>query len=124
MTHAIGHVPRSARRKPTIMRLAATALVIFVTFGFIDNVRAEGDADRGRDKAYTCMGCHGAAGIRNAYPNFNVPKLAGQQAEYIVAALLAYKNKQREHPTMQANTATMTDEDMADIGAYFSQFGK
>ena len=81
---------------------------------------AQGDAEAGRQKAFTCMGCHGAPGLRNAYPAYPVPKLGGQHAEYIAAALKAYQNGQRWHPTMQAHAATMTDQDMADIGAYFA----
>ncbi len=79
-----------------------------------------GNIDSGRQKSFTCMGCHGAAGMRNAYPGYQVPKLGGQHAAYIASALQAYKTGDRWHPTMQAHAATMTDEDMADIGAYFA----
>ena len=83
----------------------------------------EGDVAAGREKAFTCTGCHSAPGLRNAYPGFQVPKLGGQHAEYLVSALKAYKNKERPHPTMQAHAATMTEQDMADIAAYFSSLG-
>ena len=85
---------------------------------------AEGDVDNGRLQSQTCMGCHGAPGMRNAYPGYRVPKLGGQHAEYLVAALQAYKNKQRSHPTMQAQAADLSDQDMADIAAYFSSLKK
>lgn len=134
MTHAIGRVPRNTElaksnpgvrsRLPISMLSVLPALAIILSLGFADTVSAEGDAERGRDKANTCMGCHGAVGIRNAYPSFTVPKLAGQQVEYIVAALMAYKDKTRPHPTMQANADNLSPEDMADIGAYFSTLGK
>jgi len=81
---------------------------------------AEGDIDNGRLQAQTCMGCHGAPGMRNAYPGYRVPKLGGQHAEYIVAALQAYKAKLRSHPTMQAQAADLSDKDMADIAVYFA----
>ena len=81
---------------------------------------AEGNVDNGRLQAQTCMGCHGAPGMRNAYPGYRVPKLGGQHAEYIVAALQAYKNQLRSHPTMQAQAADLSDQDMADIAAYFA----
>ena len=58
--------------------------------------------------------------MRNAYPGYRVPKLGGQHADYIVAALQAYKKEQRSHPTMRAQAADLTDEDMANIAAYFS----
>ncbi len=81
---------------------------------------AAGDVENGRLQAQTCMGCHGAPGMRNAYPGYRVPKLGGQHVDYIVNALQAYKNKLRSHPTMQAQAADMSDEDMADVAAYFS----
>jgi cytochrome c553 len=81
---------------------------------------AESDIDNGRLQSQTCMGCHGAPGMRNAYPGYRVPKLGGQHADYLVAALQAYKAKLRSHPTMQAQAADLSDEDMADIAAYFT----
>ena len=60
---------------------------------------ADGDPLAGQEKAYTCMGCHGAPGMRNAYPAYRVPKLGGQHAGYIVTALKAYRNKSRSHPS-------------------------
>lgn len=84
---------------------------------------AGGDANAGQVKASTCMGCH-AAHSANAVPNYPVPKLGGQHAEYIVSALQAYKSGKRSHPTMQANASGLSDEDMADIAAYFSAMGK
>jgi cytochrome c553 len=81
---------------------------------------AAGDADQGRIKAETCLGCHGIPNYTNAHPTFNVPKLGGQRAEYIVAALKAYQAGQRQHGSMQANAASLSEQDMADIAAYFS----
>ncbi len=82
---------------------------------------AAGDAAVGRTKADTCMGCHGIVGYANAYPTYRVPRLGGQHPEYIVAALKAYKAGARTHPTMQAQAASMSDQDMADIAAFLSQ---
>jgi len=81
---------------------------------------AAGDAEQGRIKAETCLGCHGIPNYTNAHPTYKVPKLGGQHADYIVAALKAYKAGQRNHDTMRANAATLSDEDMADIAAYFA----
>jgi len=83
-------------------------------------VFGEGDPSAGRDKAFTCMGCHGAPGMRNAYPGYRVPKLGGQHAAYLVQALKAYQTGERGHPTMRGHAATMTEQDMADIAAYFA----
>ncbi len=84
---------------------------------------ADGNSDAGQEKAYTCMGCHGAPGLRNAYPAYRVPKLGGQHAAYIVTALKAYRNKDRSHPTMQAQASTLSDDDMVNIAAYFATLG-
>lgn len=80
---------------------------------------AEGDVEAGRYKAQTCLGCHGIDAYGNVYPSYHVPKLAGQHAEYVVSALEAYKEGQRQHPTMQAQAASLSTEDMQDIAAYF-----
>ena len=81
---------------------------------------AAGDAVNGARLSQTCMGCHGAPGLRNASPVYKVPMLGGQHADYLVVALKAYKNKERSHPTMQAQSANLSDQDMADIAAYFA----
>jgi cytochrome c553 len=81
---------------------------------------AAGDAAHGKVLAYTCLGCHGIEDYRNPYPDYNVPRLAGQHADYIVAALKEYKSGQRSHPTMQVQAATLSDQDMQDIAAYFA----
>ncbi len=87
--------------------------------------QAAGDAAAGKLKAETCMGCHGIATYKNVYPTYNVPKLGGQHAEYIVSALKAYKSGDRAHQTMHANASTMSEQDMQDIAAFFaSQGGK
>jgi cytochrome c553 len=81
---------------------------------------APGDAKRGRTLAYTCLGCHGVANYENAYPMYRVPKLAGQHAEYLVAALQGYRDGGRAHATMHAQASSMSDADMRDIAAYLS----
>ncbi len=68
------------------------------------------------------MGCHGSPGYSNVYPSYQVPKLGGQHAEYLVAALKAYAEEQRGHKTMHANAASLSEQDMADIAAYFASF--
>jgi cytochrome c553 len=83
-------------------------------------VRAEGDAKAGQVKAIPCMGCHAIPGYSNVYPTYHVPRVGGQHPEYIVAALKAYKAKERSHPTMQAQAASLSDADMENLAAYFS----
>ena len=81
-----------------------------------------GDADRGAPLAYTCTGCHGIDGAVNAYPTYHVPKLGGQNADYIEIALQGYRAGQRQHPTMVAQGSQLSDQDIADIAAYFARF--
>jgi len=76
------------------------------------------DLAHGKALAYTCLGCHGIEGYRNAYPDYSVPKLQGQHPEYIVAALQEYKSGQRAHATMAAQAASLSDQDMIDVAAY------
>ncbi|MFP4615781.1 MAG: c-type cytochrome [Thiohalorhabdus sp.] len=85
--------------------------------------QSQGDPVAGEDKAYQCMGCHGEAEYTNAYPTYNVPKVGGQQAQYIVSALEAYQNGDREHPTMQSQARSLSEEDIQDIAAFFAQGG-
>jgi cytochrome c553 len=84
---------------------------------------AAGDPANGEVLANTCMGCHGIPGYRNAYPSYRVPKLGGQNADYIVIALQAYRAGTRAHPTMQAQGASLTDQDMQDLAAFFASEG-
>jgi cytochrome c553 len=81
---------------------------------------AEADPAAGRQKAYTCTGCHGIPGYRNVYPHYHVPKIGGQNYEYLVAALNAYRTGERTHPTMRAQAEGYSVEDLNDIALYLS----
>lgn len=91
--------------------------------GFVTGVHAEGDPQKGATLATTCMGCHGIPGYRNAYPSYRVPKLGGQKPDYMVLALQAYRTQARPHLTMQAQAASLTDQDMQDLAAFFASLG-
>jgi len=81
---------------------------------------ADGDAAAGRQKSSMCEGCHGIPGYKTAFPAvYHVPKLGGQHPGYIVKALQDYKALARSHPTMRAIAAGLTDQDMADLAAYY-----
>ncbi|MEI7967959.1 MAG: cytochrome c [Betaproteobacteria bacterium] len=85
---------------------------------------AEGNAESGKKKTQMCSGCHGIEGFRTAYPDvYTVPKLSGQSAGYIVNALKAYKAGDRAHPTMRGIASGLSDQDMADLAAYYSATG-
>ncbi|HYM85427.1 MAG TPA: c-type cytochrome [Pseudoxanthomonas sp.] len=81
---------------------------------------AAGNAQTGKTLAYTCQGCHGVEGYKNAYPSFHVPRIGGQSAEYLTQALTEYKKGNRKHPTMQAQAQSFSEQDIADISAYLS----
>jgi len=101
---------------------ARLLMIVCLSFGWSIGAcaQARGDPAAGERKASMCAGCHGIPGYRNAYPAYSVPKLGGQHAQYIVAALKAYQAKSRAHPTMQAIAAGLSEQDMADLAAYFS----
>lgn len=86
-------------------------------------VQSAGDPQAGRIKSEPCLGCHGIAGYNNVYPTYHVPKITGQSAEYLVSALQAYKSQLRDHATMQAQAASMSEQDMQDIAAFWSTAG-
>ena len=80
-----------------------------------------GDAKAAHDqKIAMCIGCHGIPGYKTAFPDvYHVPKIAGQQPAYLVNALKAYKTGERSHPSMRGIAASLTDQDMADLAAYY-----
>ena len=83
-----------------------------------------GNATVGKQKAFMCKGCHNKTGYKTAYPTvYQVPRLGGQHAEYIVSALGQYKSGERTFATMQAMASNLTDQDIADIAAYYSSTG-
>jgi cytochrome c553 len=81
-----------------------------------------GDAKRGAQKVAMCQGCHGIEGWRTAFPEvYRVPRIAGQHPTYFVNALRAYKSGERAHPSMRGIAASLTDQDMADLAAYYAE---
>lgn len=80
-----------------------------------------GNPNAARDKVAMCIGCHGIADYRTAYPEvYRVPKLGGQPARYIANALHEYKNGKRRFETMRAIAVSLSDQDIADIAAYYA----
>lgn len=99
-----------------LLRIAASLVLSAAAF----TASAQGDAEAGKLKAYTCTGCHGITGYRNTYPHYHVPRIGGQNYEYLVAALSEYKSGNRKHPTMSAQAGSFSDQDIADIATYLS----
>jgi cytochrome c553 len=82
---------------------------------------AQGNVEAGKQKAEMCIGCHGIPGYQNSFPEIHkVPKISGQTAQYIVASLSAYKKGDRKHPSMRGIAGSLSDEDMADLGAFYA----
>ena len=83
-----------------------------------------GDAAKGRQKTQMCTGCHGIEGWRTAYPEvYHVPRIGGQHEAYLVKALQEYRSGERSHPSMRAIAASLSEQDMADLAAYYAQGG-
>jgi len=80
----------------------------------------KGHPENGKRLTGTCGGCHAIPGYRNVYPSFHVPKLGGQNADYIEVALQGYRRGTRGHDTMHAQAASLSDQDIADIAAYIA----
>ena len=104
---------------PTILALA----VSFVSF----TAQAQditGNAQAGQKINAMCIGCHGIKGYQASFPEiYKVPMISGQSAKYIVSALNAYKKGERKHPTMRGISESLTDQNMADLAAYYSGHG-
>ena len=96
---------------------------ILIALGALSSpVFAAGDAEQGETLAYTCLGCHGIKGYRNAYPSYRVPKLGGQKADYIAAALRGYREGERQHGTMKGQAVSLSDQEIDDLAAYFGSY--
>ena len=105
---------------------ACLALVVLLPVGSAlaaqDSTPADlvGDPSNGRTLVYTCQGCHGITGYKNAYPSFRIPRIGGQSSEYLSQALHEYREGKRKHPTMQAQAQSFSEQEIADIAAYLS----
>jgi|SRR5579864_5019986 cytochrome c553 len=98
---------------------ATLALLAWPTLAWCQGAPT-GDPVAGERKTQMCSGCHGIDGWRTAYPEvYGVPKIGGQHPAYIVKALQEYKSGERSHPSMRAIAASLSDQDMADLAAYY-----
>lgn len=86
-----------------------------------DAPAAKADPQAARDKVSMCIGCHGLPGYKASFPEvYHVPMIGGQGAAYIEAALKEYASGARTFPTMQAIAQSLSEQDMADIAAYYA----
>ena len=108
--------------------LLSSIFVVLVTLVTADTTSAQeikGDAKAGQGKIATCIGCHGIKGYQASFPEvYKVPMIAGQGSKYIVSALAAYQKGERRHPTMRGIAQALTDQDMADVAAYYEALGR
>lgn len=100
-------------------KIALTAALLLLSGA----AAAEGDAAAGAYIGYSCLGCHGIEGYRNAYPSYRVPKLGGQKAAYLEIALRGYRDGTRAHPTMVAQATSLSDQQIADVAAFLASMG-
>lgn len=103
--------------------VAGAAAMLIAALTFAPPALAEADIEAGEKIAYTCLGCHGIDGYRNAYPSYRVPKLGGQKAGYLEIALRGYRDGTRKHPTMVGQASSLSDQDIIDVSAYLSTLG-
>ena len=107
------------------LSLLSVLLVACATASSAHAQEVKGDAKAGEKKIAMCIGCHGIQGYQASFPEiYKVPKISGQGAKYIVSALSAYKKGDRKHPTMRGVADNLSDQDMADLAAYYESHGK
>lgn len=103
------------------MKKLLTVAVAAMTLAGTVNAQVKGDIKAAESKVAMCIGCHAIPGYRSSFPEiYTVPVIGGQNAEYIVAALQAYKKGERKHPTMRGIAGSLTDQDMADLAVYYA----
>ena len=103
----------------------AKVLTLLLALAGTASVAQAQDAAAGQKKAAMCIGCHGIQGYQASFPEVHkVPRIAGQNAKYIAASLAGYKKGERKHPTMAAIAASLSDQDMADLAAYYEKLGQ
>jgi cytochrome c553 len=98
-------------------------LSVAASMAIPESALASGDPEAGKIKSYTCTGCHGIPGYKNVYPTYHVPKIGGQNEAYLDASLKAYRSGERQHKTMVLQAESLSDQDIADIAAYFASLG-
>jgi cytochrome c553 len=103
------------------MMKTTLGIILFVLAGSALAQAPVGNADAAKSKISMCTGCHGIPGYKTVYPQvYHVPMITGQQPVYIVNALQAYKSGARSHPSMRGVAQSLSDQDMADLAAYYS----
>ncbi|MDT8437801.1 MAG: cytochrome c [Wenzhouxiangellaceae bacterium] len=117
-------LPHALMRSSLAASLTTLVVVVLLALAAAPvAAQSQGDPERGRVLGFTCTGCHGIPMYKNVYPTYTVPKLGGQNQEYLVSALKAYRAGERRHATMQAQASTLSDQDILDITAWLVSVG-
>ena len=113
------------KTQPYLLKnLSLLALASLIASGAIAQSAKPGDAKAAQSKVAMCIGCHGIIGYQASFPEVHkVPMISGQNAKYIEAALLAYRKGDRKHPTMKGVAAPLSDQDIADLAAFYEASG-
>jgi cytochrome c553 len=106
---------------PMIIRTLVAAATFSAATVAAQAQEITGDVQAGKSKAEMCIGCHGIPGYQNSFPEIHkVPKISGQSDKFIASALAAYKKGDRKHPTMRGIAASLNEQDMADLAAFYA----
>lgn len=101
------------------MMVSAAALAVAALPAAAQGPAGNAEAAK-NNKISMCIGCHGIAAYKTAFPEvYHVPKIGGQNPAYIVNALKAYKSGERGHLSMKSIAASLSEQDMADLAAYY-----
>ncbi len=117
-------LPDCLRKMNQLLLSLSAFLVASVTVLSANALEIKGDAKAGEKKNAMCIGCHGIVGYQASFPEIHkVPKISGQGEKYIISALNAYKKGERKHPTMRGISASLSDQDMADLAVFYAANG-
>lgn len=117
-------LPDCLRKMNQLLLSLSAFLVASVTVLSANALEIKGDAKAGEKKNAMCIGCHGIVGYQASFPEIHkVPKISGQGEKYIISALNAYKKGERKHPTMRGISASLSDQDMADLAVFYAASG-
>ncbi|MDT8448969.1 MAG: cytochrome c [Wenzhouxiangellaceae bacterium] len=107
------------RSRHLLAALAAFLAAALVVTGTANARGADGDYRRGLEKSLVCQSCHGRTGNESLQPDY--PKLAGQHEDYLVHALKSYRNGTRNNAVMAGIAGSLSDQDIADLAAWYSR---
>ncbi len=119
---------RKATKAGALRAVSSVGLGVAVALalaGQVTDARAQdikGDVEAAKDKISMCTGCHAIPGYKSSFPGvYHVPLIAGQSEQFLTNALIAYRKGDRDHPTMRSIAGSLSDQDIADLAAFYAQ---